>query len=287
MLFMKKQTIYVIAGPTASGKSKLALNLAEKIGGEIINADAFQVYQGLSILTARPTEAQMQGIPHHLYGYMDNYSQENVHGWIKKVAETIPNVKNPIVVGGTGLYLSVLNDGISPIPTISEEIRQKVRMMDPKEVLAKLTQGVVPKDIQRQKRALEVFLETGHPIDYFQSLPKQKIIHAEFKNILILPKREELYNRIEERLIQMLQGGIVQEVQNLLNSTPTGGVLKAIGVKELTDFIEKKCDLPTALKNILLATKHYAKRQKTWFRHQMPHNTQTIESADMWNVITK
>ena len=284
---MKKQTVYVIAGPTASGKSKLALDLAEKINGEIVNADAFQVYRGLQVLTARPTGAEMHDIPHHLYGYADNFTQENVAGWIQKAASIIPKIKNPIVTGGTGLYLSVLMNGISPIPDVSPEIRKQVRLMPPKEVLAKLTLGKVPRDIQRQRRALEILLETGQPIDYFINLPKRKYLDANFKCIVILPSREKLYTRIETRLMQMFEQNVVEEVQNLLNSSATGGVMKAIGVKEIIDFIEKKYDLPTTMNRILLATRHYAKRQITWFRHQMPESTQIIYNPNIEDVITK
>ncbi len=284
---MKKQQVILIAGPTASGKSGFALDIAEKIGGEIVNADAFQVYSGLRVLTARPDESEMRGIKHHLYGYADNFTQENVSDWVKKAAKVIPEIKHPIVVGGTGLYLSVLMEGISPIPEISDEIREKVRQMPQKEVLAKLTKGEIPQDIQRQKRALEVLLETGKPIEYFQNQPKQKFLEADFKTVVLLPPREKLYARIETRLIQMLGQNIVGEVQNLFSSSATGGVMKAIGVKELIDFIEKKYDLATASERILLATRHYAKRQRTWFKHQMPQETLFIEKPDLKSVITK
>ena len=284
---MKKQQVFIIAGPTASGKSKLALDLAEKLKGEIVNADAFQVYQGLQILTARPTPSEMRGIPHHLYGYVDNFSQEDVAGWVQKAASVISKIKTPIVVGGTGLYISVLMNGLSPIPDVSPEVRQKVRAMTPEEVFSKLKKGNVPRDIQRQRRALEVLLETGRPIDYFQGLPPKKYLEADFKSVVILPPREKLYAKIETRLIQMINQNIVGEVQNLLNSSATGGVTKAIGVKELTDFIEKKCDLKTASERILLATRHYAKRQMTWFRHQMPADIQILKAPEIRDVITK
>lgn len=284
---MKKQKVYIVAGPTASGKSGLALDLAEKIDGEIVNADAFQVYGGLQVLTARPTASDMRGIPHHLYGYMDNFSQEDVAGWVQKAAKVISEIKNPVVVGGTGLYLSVLMNGLSPMPDISAEIRERVRQMDPKEVKSKLTQGQVPRDIQRQRRALEILLETGKPLEYFQNLPKKKYLNVEFESIVILPPREKLYAQIEMRLIQMLGQNIVGEVQNLIDSSSTGGVMKAIGVKELIDFIKKKTDLPTATERILLATRHYAKRQMTWFRHQMPKDAQILLAPDINKVITK
>ena len=283
---MKKQKVIIIAGPTASGKSGLALDLAEKIKGEIVNADAFQVYEGLQILTARPRTDEMRGIPHHLYGYVDNYSQEDVAGWVQKAATVIPNIKNPVVVGGTGLYLSVLMNGLSPIPDVSDEIRGQVRLMEPREVVAKLVKGNIPADIQRQRRALEILLQTGYPIEYFQHFEKKKFLDADFESIIVLPPRQKLYERIEQRLIQMLEQNIVGEVRNLLDCAASGGVMKAIGVKELIDFIEKKSDLNTVSKRILLATRHYAKRQMTWFRHQMP-GTKIISEADIQKVITK
>ena len=283
---MKKQKIIIVAGPTASGKSGVAVRLAQKIKGEIVNADAFQVYQGLQILTARPTQEEMQNIPHLLYGYVDNFTQEDVTGWGQKISQVLPNISNPIVVGGTGFYLSVLMYGISPIPDVSPEVRQKVRQMSPEEVTTNLKKGFIPKDIQRKRRALEVLLETGHSINYFQRKPKKKLIDADFLPIVLLPDREQLYSRIEERLHQMFQAGCVEEVENLLKSRPTGGVLKAIGVKEIIDFIEKKEDFQTTFNRILLATRHYAKRQMTWFRHQMPEAKIIEKESDLDKVIT-
>ena len=283
---MKKQQVFVIAGPTASGKSGVALDFAEKIQGQIINADAFQVYQGLQILTARPSESEMRGIPHYLYGYMDDFSQEDVVGWGKKVADLIPTLENPILVGGTGLYLSVLINGISPIPDVSPEIRNKVRQMDSNEVRSKLTKGRIPCDIQRQKRALEILLETGYPIDYFQKLPKKKFLEADFRGIILLPEKEKLYTRIEKRLNKMLQEGAIEEVKRLIERGASGGVMKAIGVKEIIDFIEKKENLEMTTKKILLSTRHYAKRQSTWFRHQMPENFSIIKDTKLPKVIT-
>ena len=283
---MKKQVV-VIAGPTASGKSGFALDIAEALNGEIVNADAFQVYQGLQILTARPDDKEMRGIPHHLYGYVNNFEQEDVIGWVQKASKIITDIEHPIVVGGSGFYLSVLMNGMSPIPDISPTIRERVRLMGADEVRSLLKKGIIPRDIQRQKRALEVLLETGYPIDYFQNLPPKKYLDADFKVFVLLPPRQKLYQRIESRLQQMLEAGCVEEVENLLKCKATGGVMNAIGVKELIDFIEKKCDLNAALKRILLSTRHYAKRQMTWFRHQMPERTKIIQSADTKEVITK
>ncbi len=265
---MKKQTIYVIAGPTACGKSQFALKLATEKQGQIVNADAFQVYQGLKILTARPSKSAEKKISHFLYGYADNQTQVSVFDWLKKIQEVVPSLSCPIIVGGTGLYLSALIDGISPMPSIPAEIRQKVRQMSPEERVSLLKNTDYPVDPQRQKRALEVLLTTKKPITYFNQLPKQCVLQADFKKILLMPPRELIYQRCADRLEQMIQQGAINEVQNLLQQKATGGVMKAIGVPELTQYLQQTLSLEQAQQKILLATRHYAKRQMTWFRHQ-------------------
>lgn len=270
---MEKQIINVIIGPTASGKSKVALDMAQKISGQIVNADAFQVYKDLRVLTARPSIEDEKKVPHYLYGYADCYTQENVKSWLAKAAQLLPTLSHPIVVGGTGMYISALINGINEMPDIPDEIRKKVRQMSMEEISSQLKgQNTFP-DPQRQRRALEVFLTTGKPIRYFQKQPPQKIIKADFNIILVQPERSVIYERIEKRLEQMLEEGVIQEVQNLLNLKADGGVIKAIGVKEIIQFLDGKCSLPELKSKILLATRHYAKRQMTWFRHQISYNT--------------
>lgn len=267
---MKKQTIYVVAGPTASGKSNWALSLAKDKKGQIVNADAFQVYQDLRVLTARPDISDEQNISHFLYGYADSKTQVNAFDWLKKIQEILPELSCPIVVGGTGLYIHILMNGMSPIPDIPSEIREFVRQMSDEERGKRLKNTECPLDPQRQKRYLEVLLATGKPVSYFQSLPNIHITKADFKPILIQPPREVVYENCEKRLDDMLKNGAIEEVQNLIKHKATGGVIKAIGVPELTRFIQGEISLDEAKNQILLSTRHYAKRQMTWFRHQYP-----------------
>ncbi len=266
---MKKQKIHIVVGPTASGKSSLAFQMGKKLSGQIVNADAFQVYSGLRVLTARPTIQDENEIPHYLYGYADNDFQENVQGWLNKACEILPSLSNPIVVGGTGMYVNALINGINEMPDIPNEIRQSVRQMDINEVRSLLKGQSVFPDPQRQRRALEVFLTTGRTIEYFQKQPPKKIIDADFYVVLVQPSRQKVYDRIEKRLDIMFKQGVVDEVENLLKTKACGGVLKAIGVKEITQYLRNNISIDEVKNQILLSTKHYAKRQMTWFRYQI------------------
>ncbi len=263
-----KQKIKIIVGPTASGKSGLALNLAKEINGCIINADSMQIYKDLSIITARPTLEDENIVPHFLYGYTDAYTQGSVHNWVDKVIPLLKNIKNPILVGGTGLYISVLVHGMNDIPEIPTEIRNFVRQMDIAEVKARMKDYPF-QDPQRLCRALEVLLATGKPLTYFQDLPKKKLIDADFQIIFINPDRKTLYKRCEQRFFQMIEQGGIQEVQNLLSLNPTGGVVKAIGVPEIISFLKQEITQEEMLNKAILSTRHYAKRQVTWFKHQI------------------
>lgn len=266
---MSKQKIDIIVGPTASGKSGLALQRAQKTKGQIVNADAFQVYRDLRILTARPSIEDEQIVSHYLYGYADCQAQENVQSWLQKVAQILPDLSHPIVVGGTGMYINALMNGINEMPDVPNDIRQKVRQMPIGEVSSLLKGQKVFSDPQRQRRALEVFLATGKPIVYFQNLPPKKVIEADFNIILVQPERSVIYQNIENRLEQMIKNGAVEEVNNLLKMKAKGGVMKAIGVKEIAQYLKKECSFEEMQNQILLATRHYAKRQMTWFRHQL------------------
>ena len=264
---MKTKEIIVIGGPTASGKTSFAIQLAKEIGGQIINADAIQVYQDLQILSARPTKEEEQGILHYLFGYVDAWTTPSVQDWLNDVAKILPQTDHPIFVGGTGFYIDALINGLSEIPDIPEEIREKVRTMDIEQVAEQL-EDIQFTDPQRLRRALEVQLATGKSLVYFQQQPKKKIVEANFKLIHLLPSKEFVYTRCEQRLIQMLQQGMIEEVQKLLLLKPTGGVLKAIGVPEIKAMLDGEITKQEMMQKILLATRHYAKRQMTWFRHQ-------------------
>lgn len=260
--------IFVILGPTGSGKSDLALRLAHKTSGEIINADSLQVYQDLTILSARPFEKDMQGIMHHLYGYLGANDVCDVNGWLLKAKEKLNQVESPVFVGGTGMYLSALINGISPIPPIDDAIRQYVRQMDIKEVQTRLKNAPFS-DPQRLRRALEVELMTGKPLSYFQELPKQKITDRAFKIFFVNPPRDVLYDRCNRRFLKMIEQGAIEEVNHLKTINATGGVLKAIGVKEIMLWQEGVYTYEEMILKSQQATRNYAKRQVTWFKNQI------------------
>ena len=273
---MKKQQVFVIGGPTASGKSSLAIRLAQRLNGEIVNGDSIQIYQDLRILSARPSVEDEALVPHYLFGYVDAWTTPSITDWLQKVADIIPQLKHPIVVGGTGMYLDALINGISPIPDVLPEIRQQVREM-PIEAVKKEVKDCPFVDPQRLRRALEVQKSTGHTLLYFQKLKKIKYINADFIEIQVMPKREVVYQNCEDRLKLMLQMGAIQEVKNLMKKKPTGGVLKAIGVKQIFEYIQGDIDRNQLEEQIVTATRQYAKRQMTWFRH---HGNSKLIVAD-------
>ncbi len=262
---MEKQVI-LIAGPTASGKSDLAIRLAHQYNGEIVNADSQQVYADLRILSARPNEETLD-VKHHLYGYLNASETGTVLDWVQRAAETIKTLETPIVVGGTGMYIDALIHGISVIPDVDPDVRAQVRQMDLEEVQS-LVVDCKAVDSQRLRRALEVQLTTGKPLSYFQKQPKQKFLDAVFQTFLVLPRRDILYERINARVLKMIETGAVDEVKHLIDIGATGGVVKAIGVPQITDYLNGLVDEKTMIHKIQQDTRHYAKRQMTWFRHQ-------------------
>ena len=274
---MKK--VIVVCGPTASGKSGLALQIAQKEKGSVINADAMQIYQDLTIVSARPTKDEMQGITHLLYGYADAWTQGTVQDWLEKVVPVLNETENPVLVGGTGMYISSLVNGINEIPNADETVRQSVRNMDIKEVQS-LVRDCPFSDPQRMRRALEIQLTTGKPLSYFQNQPKKKLIEADFKIIFLNPPRDILYQRCELRFYKMIEQGGIEEVKKLLSLNPTGGVLKAIGVPEIKAYLEGRLTKEEMLCQAILSTRHYAKRQITWFKHQIKSDIELVNSAD-------
>jgi len=281
---MKKQKIYVIVGPTASGKSGLAVRLAEYIKGCVINADAIQIYRDLSIISARPIPEEMNGIPHLLYGYLDAWTQGTVQDWLKRLSDTLKTVKNPVLVGGTGLYISSLINGINEIPEIDLNIRKHVREMDIAEVKS-LIKDCPFTDPQRLRRSLEVQLSTGKSLIYFQNKPKIKLINADFQVIFINPPRKILYQNCELRFKQMIEQGGIQEVKNLIKMKASGGVLKAIGVPEIMNYLQGVISKEDMINQAILSTRHYAKRQITWFKHQIEDKNE-INSAQQFDFST-
>ena len=266
---MKK--IYIIAGPTASGKTGLSVQLAKKLNGEIINADSIQVYEDVPLLTARPSEEDMQGITHHLFGYLDAFAVGSVQNWLDRLPELVDNIETPIFVGGTGLYIKALTEGLSPIPDIPEEVRNQVRQMSVEELKSALPDAKLT-DPQRLMRAFEVFKTTGKTLEWWYDQPKTPVLKdVEFKTIVLLPQRDKVYAHCNYRFEQMMQSGALRQVVELLQKNPsmTGGVFQALGVSDLIAFIQGTQTLEGAMKHAQQLTRNYAKRQMTWFRHQI------------------
>ena len=282
----KSLDIYIIAGPTASGKSSLALRLASDIGGVIINADSMQVYKELSILTARPTEEDEALVPHKLYGTMSVAEKNSAVKWREMALAEINNArklnKTPILVGGTGLYFKTLLEGLAQIPPISpqasveakalleelgvENMYKKLVKIDPK-IASKISQN----DSQRISRATEVFISTGIPLsEWHESAKLLPPLGGNVKKILFDPPREVLYRACDQRFELMLEKGALEEVDKLIRLPldPSHPILKAVGVRELALFLKGEIELDLAKKRSQQATRRYAKRQSTWFRNQ-------------------
>ena len=281
-----KSKIILISGPTASGKSELAIKFAKKINGEIINADSMQVYKELKILTARPIKENTNKIKHHLYGFQSVKNEFSTGQWLKLVKKKIKEIRNknkiPILVGGTGLYFKALTDGLVKIPKIPKTIRNKIRskqkQMGQKKFYLKLLKldkfvknKIVSTDIQRSLRAYEVIYFTKKSIFEWYKKTKSKYKINEFLKIYIDYPKEILVNKISKRVDQMIKDGAVEEVQNFekLNLKSDNNLYKVIGIREIKDFIDKKTSLKEMKLNIVIKTRQYAKRQRTWSRGQM------------------
>lgn len=277
---MKK--IIVIAGATASGKSDLALKMARTLNGAVVNADSVQVYADLPLLTARPTNEDMQGTPHYLYGYLNCHQNSTVLNWLERAANALAHIQNPVVVGGTGMYIDALINGINEIPDVPPEIRERVRQMPLDDVKAHVADCTAV-DPQRLRRALEVQWATGKPLAWFQRQPRKKYVQAEFVKIWLNPPRDVLYQRCNARFLKMLDHGAIDEVAALNEQNPGGGVKKAIGYAQITAFLNGEITREEMVGTSTQATRNYAKRQITWFKNQLnadlvlESNTQEID----------
>jgi tRNA dimethylallyltransferase len=279
----------VIAGPTASGKSCFGVALAKRIGGEIVNADALQLYADLQILTARPTLADMQGITHHLYGTWDGSAAASAAQWRDVATTALHQIwqqqRVPIIIGGTGLYLRTLLDGIAHIPDIPPAIREVVRTM-PQAERATLN----PNDSQRLVRALEVVRATGRSLRSYHGPQADGLAQtAQVITTRLLPDRALLYARCDARLDQMLADGALEEVRRLAERQLPADlpVMKAVGVPELLAHVRGEIDLATTLAAAKLATRHYAKRQYTWFRNQCADWGVNPQIEDIVDLLSK
>jgi len=281
-----KSKIILIAGPTSSGKSNFALKLAKKIKGEIINADSMQVYKQLQILTARPKKKDLKKIKHHLYGFCDVKKNYSTGEWLKLLLNKIKDIRRrkkvPIVAGGTGLYFKALTDGLVKIPNIPMKIRNKIRLMQKKlgqtkfyNKLLKLDPLIKIKidknDIQRSIRAYEIKHQTKKSIIEWFKKTKVFFSSDEFIKLYIDYPRESLINRINLRVEGMFKEGAIEEVRrfNKIKVKKENSSNKVIGIKEISNLLNKQCTLEQAKELIAIKTRQYAKRQVTWARGQM------------------
>ena len=281
-----RSKVILISGPTASGKSNFAVKIANKINGEIINADSMQVYKQLKILTARPNKEEQKNIKHHLYGVVDVNKSFSTGQWLKLVIKKIKEIrkrkKTPILVGGTGLYFQSIINGLVKIPNIPLKLRNKVRFIQKKEgqkkfykKLLKLDKKVKGKfdsnDTQRSIRAFEIKLYTK--VSMYDWLNKTKPVfnENEFFKLYIDFNRQELIKRISLRTVKMLQKGAIEEVKRLSTKKikKDFSVNKIIGVNELRQYLKKQMTLDEVRELISIRTRQYAKRQATWARSRM------------------
>ncbi|WP_120215844.1 tRNA (adenosine(37)-N6)-dimethylallyltransferase MiaA [Sphingopyxis sp. EG6] len=277
--------VALIAGPTASGKSALAVRLAKTVEcGVVINADASQVYADLRILSARPTDEDMAGIPHHLFGHVDAAEPHNAARWADEARAAIAAAHAagdiPILVGGTGLHIRTLLHGISPIPDIDPDVRAAVRALPVADAYAALAREdpdtaarLNPADTTRIARALEVVRSTGRPLGHWHAAHTGGIGDTiTLAPLILLPPREWLRGRCDERLVQMFDHGATAEVEALLarNLDPDLPAMRAIGVPQIAQYLTGAIDRDEALTLTQAATRQYAKRQYTWFRNQPP-----------------
>ncbi|MGR6430395.1 tRNA (adenosine(37)-N6)-dimethylallyltransferase MiaA [Rhizobium sp. PAMB 3174] len=277
----------LIAGPTASGKSALAVKLAREAGGVVINADSMQVYDTLSVLTARPSTADMEGVEHCLYGHVPAGAAYSTGAWLREAEALLSRLKAegrlPVFAGGTGLYFKALTGGLSDMPEIPEAVRVlwrgRLAAEGPEALYGELgrrdAEGAAalnPQDGQRIVRALEVLEATGRPIREFQGRTGPMVVDpARALKIVIDPDRKVLHERINRRFEAMLEQGAADEVRALmkLNLSPQMPVMKAIGVRELAAMLAGDLTREQAAEQASAATRQYAKRQMTWFRNQM------------------
>lgn len=274
----------VLTGPTAGGKSALALDLAQQVGGTIINADASQLYRDLAIVSARPGPADAARVPHTLYGVLDGDDTCSAARWLAMATAAITDARrdgrHPIVVGGTGLYMAALVHGLAPVPAIPDAVRAAVRALGPADARAALEREdpaaasrLMPADRQRTLRALEVVRATGRPLAHWQQQRRGGLGADAVQGLVVSRPRSELNARARLRLEAMVRQGALAEVAALMaRQLPADRpVMKALAVPQLAAHLAGEISLADAVALAAVATCRYQKRQTTWCRHQFPN----------------
>lgn len=293
----KNNDAILITGPTASGKSALALQFARRHDGVVINADSMQVYDTLRVVTARPSEAEMGGERHELYGHVPAGQTYSTGDWLREAGVLLERLKHenclPVFVGGTGLYFKALTGGLSEMPAIPADLRSEIRQRletegadalhrELAEVDPAMAERLNPGDGQRIVRALEVIRATGRSISEFQKQSGPQLVDPDRAlKLVVLPDRAVLHDRINRRFEKMMDQGAVEEVEALLalGLKPEMPAMKAIGVAQIADMLAGRITRHEAVERSSAATRQYAKRQMTWFRNQMDESWERVDPA--------
>jgi tRNA dimethylallyltransferase len=290
--------VFLIAGPTASGKSELALRVAERLGGEIVNADALQIYRDLRLLSARPSPEDESRAPHHLYGTVDGADGWSVGRWLKAASAVLADIagrgRAAVVTGGTGLYLRALTQGLADIPPVPQAVRlQTQARFDAlgeaafRQALAAVDPAaagrIAPGDRQRLARAMEVHAASGRSISQWQADTPPTLPDGSWRAAVLEPDRAPLYARCDARLAAAVRDGALEEVRRLMarGLDPSLPVMKAVGVRELAAHLEGRVTLAEALALAQRETRRYAKRQSTWLRNQTPDWPRLTSEAEI------
>lgn len=293
----QKRRFVLIAGPTASGKSALALKLAKRDDAIIVNADSMQVYRHLRLITARPDDDEERQVPHHLYGHIHPSTAYSTGQWLRDVSTLLGDIgseKRVIFVGGTGLYFKALLQGLSPMPAVPEAVRTRWRYRLNEEGASRLhrllrardplaAMRIKPGDGQRIVRALEVLEVSGKPISHWQDNRQNGLLDAaQCQKFVLVPPRQLLVARIEKRLHTMVAQGAIEEVEAFLalKLDPQLPAMKAIGVSEFGRYLKGEISQSEAIDLAAIASRQYAKRQATWFRNQFDDEWIKLESAE-------
>lgn len=284
--------VFCIAGPTASGKSDYAVRVAKAVDGEIINADALQVYAELQWLSARPTDADMGGVPHHMFGYVSGGTLYSTGDWLRDVVPIILEVlgrnKTPILTGGTGMYFRAVLEGLADVPAVPRDMaaevdriaiadmRREAEGLDPV-----ATARVLGHDPQRLARIIGVYRATGRTLSDWQASTRP-VIPARFtRRLTLMPERATLYDRINKRFDRMIEAGALEEARAVhAHAYPARApMLKAIGLSHLLSYLDGECDLEIAVETAKRDSRRLAKRQMTWFRNRCGDWTQLNTKA--------
>jgi len=273
--------VICIAGPTASGKSAYAVQIAKAVDGEIINADALQVYSDIHWLSARPSVEEMDGVPHHLFGYVPGETLYSTGDWARDVVPVILDVmargRTPILVGGTGMYFRALLEGLADIPDVPQDVAARIdgmpvaKMRQESEIIDPVaTARVLGDDPQRLARIIGVHRVTGRALSDWQAQTRPVIPERFTRRVVLLPDRAALYTKINQRFDHMIESGALDEARSVRakNFPPRAPMLKAIGLSHLLSYLDGECDLESAVETAKRDSRRLAKRQMTWFRNR-------------------